>query len=131
MDLCQHEIFGPILPIMEYGSIDEAIGYINARPRPLALYYFDYNEKRAKYVEDHTHSGQFGINAVLAQVGQSDLPFGGIGNSGMGQYHAHEGFLTMSHARAVLKNPKFYSAKMILPPFGSRIHQTLAKLFLR
>lgn len=131
MQICQQEIFGPVLPVMEYDSIDKAIQYVNARPRPLALYYFDYDIKRAEYVEDNTHSGQFGINAVLAQVGQSDLPFGGIGNSGMGQYHAHEGFLTMSHARAVFKNPKFYSVKMILPPFGSRVHQSLERLFLR
>ncbi|AXI03629.1 coniferyl aldehyde dehydrogenase [Aquirhabdus parva] len=129
MDVCQNEIFGPILPIIEYDTIEEALNYINDRPHPLALYYFDYDAKRAQYIADHTHSGQFGINAVLTHPVHSDLPFGGVGNAGMGKYHAQEGFLTMSHTRAVLQNPKFYSLKMIMPPFGKRAHQILGKVF--
>ncbi|AXI04508.1 coniferyl aldehyde dehydrogenase [Aquirhabdus parva] len=131
MEVCQNELFGPLLLIFEYDSLEQAIDYINDRPRPLALYYFDYDTTRAQYVADHTHSGQFGVNAVLTHIVHGDLPFGGVGNSGMGKYHAHEGFLTMSHARAVLQNPKFYSLKLIFPPFGKTVHKIMEKAFFR
>ncbi len=117
MLVSQEELFGPLMLIVEYDDIDEAIDYINDRPRPLALYYFDYNEERAKYLMNRTHSGQFGINTMLTHIVHSDLPFGGVGNSGMGKYHGHEGFLTMSHARSVLQVGKLYSVKLLFPPF--------------
>lgn len=131
MDVCQNEIFGPILPVIEYDDIDETINYINAGERPLALYYFDYDADRAEYMARRTHSGHFGINQVLTHVAQDDLPFGGIGNSGMGKYHGQEGFYSMSHARSVMLKPRFYAFKMILPPFGKPIHKIILKTLLR
>jgi coniferyl-aldehyde dehydrogenase len=131
MLVSQEELFGPLLLVLEYDTLEEAINYINDRPRPLALYYFDYDLERAQYVADHTHSGQFGINAVLTHIVHADMPFGGIGNSGMGKYHAHEGFLTMSHSRAMLHHPKFYALKLIFPPFGKPMHKIMAKIFFR
>ena len=131
MLVAQEELFGPLMLIVEYDSIDEAIDYINDRPRPLALYYFDYNEERAQYLMDRTHSGQFGINTMLTHIVHSDLPFGGVGNSGMGKYHGHEGFLTMSHARSVLQVGKLYSVKLLFPPFNKPQHSLLKNFFVR
>ena len=131
MQIMQHEIFGPILPIMEYDQIDEVIAFINSRPRPLALYYFDFDQARADYVAQRTHSGHFGQNTVLTHVAQDDLPFGGVGASGMGKYHGPEGFFSLSHERSVMSNPKLYSLKFILPPFDKPIHRLISKTLLR
>ena len=131
MEICKQELFGPVLPIIEYDDIDEAISYINSHPRPLALYYFDYNADRAEYIARRTHSGHFGINQVLTHVAQDDLPFGGVGNSGMGKYHGPEGFFSLSHERSVMLKPRFYAFKMILPPFNTSIHKILQKTLIR
>lgn len=129
--IMQHEIFGPLLPIMEYDQIDDVIEFINSRPRPLALYYFDFDQARADYVAQRTHSGHFGQNTVLTHVAQDDLPFGGVGASGMGKYHGPEGFFSLSHERSVMSNPKLYSLKYILPPFNKPIHKLISKTLLR
>ena len=131
MDIMQNEIFGPVLPILEYDQIEEVIEFINSRPRPLAMYYFDYDQARADYISQHTHSGHFGINMVITHVAQDDLPFGGIGASGMGKYHGPEGFFGLSHERSVMSNPKLYSLKYILPPFNKPIHRFISKTLLR
>lgn len=131
MQIMQNEIFGPILPIMEYDCLDDVLTFINDRPRPLALYYFDYDTDRADYIAKNTHSGHFGNNQVLTHVAQDDLPFGGIGASGMGKYHGAEGFFSFSHERSMMSNPKFYSFKFILPPFNKPIHKIIAKTILR
>ncbi|MFC6167351.1 coniferyl aldehyde dehydrogenase [Acinetobacter terrestris] len=131
MRIMKEEIFGPILPIMEYDQIDDVIDFINSRPRPLALYYFDFDQARADYVAQHTHSGHFGQNTVLTHVAQDDLPFGGVGASGMGKYHGPEGFFSLSHERSVMSNPKLYSLKFILPPFNKPIHKLISKTLLR
>ncbi|WOE31228.1 MULTISPECIES: coniferyl aldehyde dehydrogenase [unclassified Acinetobacter] len=131
MLIMQNEIFGPILPIMEYDQIDDVIDFINSRPRPLALYYFDFDQARADYVAQRTHSGHFGLNTVLTHVAQDDLPFGGIGASGMGKYHGPEGFFSLSHERSMMSNPKLYSLKFILPPFNKPIHRLISKTLLR
>ncbi|MCP5575962.1 aldehyde dehydrogenase family protein, partial [Klebsiella pneumoniae] len=76
--------------------------FINSRPRPLALYYFDFDDARAQCVAQRTHSGHFGQNALLTHVAQDDLPFGGVGASGMGKYHGPEGFFSLSHERSMM-----------------------------
>lgn len=131
MDVMQNEIFGPVLPIIPYDTLEDALAYVNARPRPLAFYYFDYDRDRARRVEIETVSGGMCINDTLSHVGVDDLPFGGVGPAGMGRYHAKEGFLTLSNPRAVLEKPKFYPLKFFLPPFGNALHQVAKATFLR
>src|SRR5690606_29085212 len=94
MAVMQEEIFGPVLPIVPYDRLDDAIAYVNARPRPLALYYFDDDARRARTVLERTVSGGVAINETLLHFGIDDLPFGGVGASGMGAYHGKEGFET-------------------------------------
>lgn len=100
--LMQDEIFGPILPIITVNSIDEAIAYINRKPRPLALYSFANNEKMNKKLIDNTTSGGVCVNDTMWHMAWHGLPFGGIGNSGMGNYHGKFSFDTFSHHRSVL-----------------------------
>jgi len=117
MKVVQDEIFGPILPVVTYKTIDEAIEYIKIRPRPLALYYFDYNKSKQHYVLDRTHSGGACVNDVILHIAVEDAPFGGVGPSGMGAYHGPEGFKTFSHARTVLIRGRFNPMKYIYPPY--------------
>ena len=134
MQIMQNEIFGPVLPILEYEQIEDALQYINSHPRPLAFYYFDTDSKRADYVASCTHSGHFGFNQTLTHVAQDDLPFGGVGASGMGKYHGPEGFFSFSHERSMMSNPvspKLYSLKMILPPYNKPAHTLLLKTLFR
>ncbi|PAV25661.1 coniferyl-aldehyde dehydrogenase [Tamilnaduibacter salinus] len=131
MLVMQDELFGPILPVVTYGSIDEAIDYINDRPRPLALYYFGYDREAQDHVAKHTISGGMAVNDTLMQVTQDDLPFGGVGQSGMGAYHGREGFETFSHARGVFSRQKLNSGKLIYPPYGSAFQRMVYRLFIR
>ncbi|WP_166361291.1 coniferyl aldehyde dehydrogenase [Pseudomonas akapageensis] len=131
MRVMQDEIFGPLLPIVPYGTIEEAFAYINQRPRPLALYYFGYNKAEQQRVLDQTHSGGACMNDTLLHVAQDDLPFGGIGPSGMGHYHGHEGFLTFSKAKSVLIKQRFNAARLIYPPYGKSLQKLVFKLFIR
>ncbi len=131
MKVMQDEIFGPILPIVSYGSLDEAIHYINDRPRPLALYYFGYDKAMQSHVVQNTHSGGMCINDALMHVAQDDLPFGGIGDSGMGHYHGKEGFLTFSHHRSIFAKQRFNSGKFVYAPHGTAMHKMVYKLFIR
>lgn len=118
MAVMQEEIFGPILPIVPYDRLEDAIAWVNARPRPLALYYFDTNRGRIDRVLRHTHSGGVTINDTALHVGQEDLPFGGIGPSGMGAYHGKEGFQAFSHAKAVMHQRRVRTIGLFNPPFG-------------
>lgn len=131
MKVMQDEIFGPLLPIVPYRGIDEAFAYINQRPRSLALYYFGYNKTEQNRVLHETHSGGVCLNDTLLQVAQDDLPFGGIGPSGMGHYHGREGFLTFSKAKGVLVKQRLNAAKLIYPPYGKSIQTLIQKLFIR
>ncbi len=131
MQIMQNEIFGPILPIKTYTHIDEVITYINSKDRPLALYYFGYNKAEQQKVLHATHSGGVCLNETLMTAGMEDMPFGGIGPSGMGHYHGHEGFKTFSHAKSVFSRPKFSLMKLIYPPYGSSILKLIYKFFLR
>ncbi|MBK5537752.1 coniferyl aldehyde dehydrogenase [Pseudomonas sp. TH05] len=131
MTVMQDEIFGPILPIVPYQTLDQAFAYINQRPRPLALYYFGYNKAEQNRVLEHTHSGGVCLNDTLLHVAQDDLPFGGIGPSGMGHYHGHEGFLTFSKAKGVLIKQRLNAARLIYPPYGKSIQKLIQKMFVR
>ncbi|TKJ62875.1 coniferyl-aldehyde dehydrogenase [Pseudomonas sp. CFBP13506] len=131
MTVMQDEIFGPVLPIVPYRSIDQAFAYINQRPRPLALYYFGYNKGEQNRVLHETHSGGVCLNDTLLHVAQDDMPFGGIGPSGMGHYHGHEGFLTFSKAKGVLVKQRLNAAKLIYPPYGKSIQKLIQTLFVR
>jgi coniferyl-aldehyde dehydrogenase len=126
--LMRDEIFGPILPVIGTASTDAAIAFINDRPRPLALYAYTNNQYTERRILDRTISGGVTINGTMLHVGQEDMPFGGIGPSGMGAYHGHEGFLLFSHARAVHK-PGFISGfEMLKPPHGTRMRLALRLL---
>ncbi len=131
MRVMQDEIFGPILPIVSYTTLDDALAYIAQRPRPLALYYFSYARDEQQYVLHNSHAGGVCINDTLLHVAQHDLPFGGIGPSGMGHYHAHEGFLTFSHSKAVFSKQRLNAAKLIYPPYGGWLQKLILKFFVR
>jgi coniferyl-aldehyde dehydrogenase len=131
MLVMQDEIFGPLLPIVPYERIEQALDYINQRPRPLALYYFGYNKAEQNRVLEQTHSGGVCLNDTLLHVAQDDLPFGGIGPSGMGHYHGHEGFLTFSKAKGVFIKQRFNAARLIYPPYGKAIQKLIQRLFVR
>ena len=131
MLLMQEEIFGPLLPIIGYNSLDEAIQYINHRARPLALYIMSFDEPSQQKILQQTHSGGVCINETVFHVAADDAPFGGIGPSGMGHYHGKEGFLTFSHAKTVLSRGRFNTGKFVHPPYGTFIQRMLMKLFLR
>ncbi|QSL88156.1 coniferyl aldehyde dehydrogenase [Pseudomonas atacamensis] len=131
MTVMQDEIFGPLLPIVPYRDLEQAFAYINKRPRPLALYYFGYDKREQHRVLHETHSGGVCLNDTLLHVAQDDMPFGGIGPSGMGHYHGHEGFLTFSKAKGVLIKQRFNAARLIYPPYGRSIQKLIQKLFIR
>ncbi|MDA7088818.1 coniferyl aldehyde dehydrogenase [Pseudomonas sp. SA3-5] len=131
MKIMQDEIFGPLLPIVPYEGIEQAFAYVNQRPRPLALYYFGYDKAEQTRVLHETHSGGVCLNDTLLHVAQDDLPFGGVGPSGMGHYHGHEGFLTFSKAKGVLTKQRLNAAKLIYPPYGKTLHKLVYKLFVR
>lgn len=129
MKAMQDEIFGPVLPVKTYRRIDEAIDYINAHDHPLGLYYFGEDKAEQEQVLTRTASGGVTVNDVIFQASMDDLPFGGIGPSGMGSYHGHEGFKTFSHARAVFKQSKIDVTRLagIRPPYGKAILRTIAQ----
>jgi coniferyl-aldehyde dehydrogenase len=129
MKVMQEEIFGPILPVMTYETIDSAIDYVNAHDRPLGLYYFGQDKAEADKVLSRTISGGVTINDVLFHNAIEDLPFGGVGSSGMGNYHGADGFKTFSHMRAVYRQPGLDIAKLsgFKPPYGKATHSTLAR----
>ena len=132
MAVMQEEIFGPVLPVMTYRHIDDAIGYVNAHDHPLGLYYFGNDAKEQEDVVGRTRSGGVGINDVVLHASMDDLPFGGIGASGMGNYHGPEGFRTFSHARAVFRQTPLDFARLagLKPPYGPALLRLL-KLQIR
>ena len=118
MRVMQEEIFGPILPILPFRELDEALQYVNDREHPLALYYFDYDARRVDRVLRSTVSGGVTINDVIYHVAQNNLPFGGVGASGMGCYHGKAGFETFSKKKGVLMQSRFSTLKFLRPPYG-------------
>jgi len=128
-ELMEREIFGPVLPVIGYDSLDEVIDRINAGPRPLALYPFSHDQERINRLIDHVMSGGVSVNDALFHVGQHDLPFGGIGESGMGHYHGREGFQTFSKLRPVFHQARTSSVSLLYPPYSALTDTMLA--FLR
>lgn len=116
--IMNEEVFGPILIIKTYDSFDDAIEVINSRAHPLALYYFGKNKREIERLLSETHSGGVTINDVIMHYTMDDLPFGGIGSSGMGAYHGIHGFKQFSHARAVYHQSRFDLGKALRPPYG-------------
>ena len=127
-DLLTREIFGPVLPVRTYKQVDDAVAYINARPRPLAFYPFSYDSALIAHLLDHVMSGGVSVNDALFHVAQHDLPFGGIGNSGMGHYHGKEGFDTFSKLRPVFYQTRFSTLPFLHPPYGKFAERMLAFL---
>ena len=120
MRAMQEEIFGPVLPVVTYRTLDEAIAYVNARPRPLALYYFDNDARRQDLVLARTLSGGVTFNDCVFHLGQHNLPFGGVGPSGMGQYHGFDGFVTFSKKRGVMVQRRWAATPMFRAPWRRR-----------
>lgn len=130
MLVMQEEIFGPILPVISYDTLGEAIQYINDRPLPLALYYFGRNSYDIERVNRQTLSGGLSINETLVHAVQENLPFGGVGPSGMGQYHGRDGFETFSKKKGIFIQSRFSALKLLHPPFG-RLTNFFLKFMLR
>ena len=126
----QEEIFGPVLPVLTYKTLSDALRYVNDHPRPLALYYFDSDRRRVQEVVEGTVSGGASINETLLQYGIDDMPFGGVGSSGMGAYHGREGFETFSHKKGVLYQARWNATGLLTPPYG-RLVDRLLKLLTR
>lgn len=129
MRVMREEIFGPILPIVPYARTDDAIAHVNAIERPLAVYYFGEDADEERRVLDRTVSGGVTVNDVVFHALAEDLPFGGIGPSGMGAYHGFDGFKTFSHAKAVYKQPRLDIAGLagLKPPYNERTRKTLKR----
>lgn len=117
-ELLQREIFGPILPLRAYTALDQVVARINAGPRPLAIYPFSNDPQRVQSLLDRVMSGGVSVNDALFHVAQHDLPFGGVGASGMGHYHGQEGFITFSKLRPVFYQARFSGMKFLAPPYG-------------
>ena len=124
-----NEIFGPLLPVIPWQKSDDAIRFIKERDRPLGLYYFGTNQEEQDLLLDKTIAGGVTINDVIYHVMQEELPLGGSGESGIGRYHGHEGFLEFSHARSVYQQPKIDIAKLLgaKPPYGKKLERYIER----
>lgn len=127
-DLMQNEIFAPILPLMHYETLDDAIHFVNARPRPLSLYVFGNDDRDIEQVRLRTVSGGVCVNEVIIHVAQHDLPFGGVGHSGIGAYHGKAGFERLSHLKPVFVQAKINGMNLLLPPYGKLFKKGMALL---
>ncbi|HLT37525.1 MAG TPA: coniferyl aldehyde dehydrogenase [Enhygromyxa sp.] len=130
MAVMQDEIFGPLLPIKTYRELDEVIGYINSRPRPLAAYIYSHDRSNLERFGARVVSGGMAINSTVLQVAQDDLPFGGVGESGIGRYHAREGFETFSHQRAVYRQLRPNLVHLVAPPYEGGLKKKLLELLI-
>ena len=129
MKVMKEEIFGPLMPIKTYKNFEDTVSFINQNPKALALYYFGDDKEEMNNVLDNTSSGQAVMNDVLFQFSMHDLPFGGVGPSGMGAYHGHDGFKNFSHKRSVLKGQNILDAgKMISAPFTEATEKNIKRL---
>jgi coniferyl-aldehyde dehydrogenase len=128
MAVMQEEIFGPVLPIVTYDSLDDAITYVNDHPRPLALYFFSHDKTATDRVLNETISGGVCINETMLHCAQDDLPFGGVGASGMGAYHAREGFDSFTMKKPVFRQARLNTTGLLRPPYGKLIDRMLKLL---
>ncbi|RYX93839.1 MAG: coniferyl aldehyde dehydrogenase [Comamonadaceae bacterium] len=126
--LLSEEIFGPILPVLPYGTMDEAIAHINAHPRPLALYWFGTDNTARDKLLAGTVSGGVTVNDTLMHIAHENLPFGGVGESGWGSYHGEAGFLRLSMQKPVLVSSKWARGDLFYPPYGKRFDQVMGLL---
>ena len=126
--IMKEEIFGPLMPIVTYKHLDEAIDFINKREKPLALYLFSYNKKTQKRVLEETSSGALVFNDCVIHHTNPNLPFGGINNSGLGSYHGKYGFDAFSHEKAILKSSAWSPFKLMLPPYTKRKHSLVSMI---
>jgi len=127
MAVMQEEIFGPLLPVMTYSSLDTVIDRVNAGDRPLALYYFGTDDGELDAIQFRTTSGGICVNDVIMHCAQENLPFGGIGPSGMGAYHGRDGFLEFSHRKAVYHQIKrdLGPLRMLRPPYTNAVRKLI------
>lgn len=117
----QEEIFGPILPIIEFDSLHEVVKQVNSRPKPLALYYFTRSRKNEKYILEHISSGGACVNDTMVHLVTSYMAFGGVGESGMGSYHGENSFRTFSHSKGVMKKSLMFDVPLRYPPFKNQL----------
>jgi coniferyl-aldehyde dehydrogenase len=122
----REEIFGPVLPVLAYDQLEEACRSINERPRPLAFYLFSHDPETVEYGLERVIAGGVAVNDTLLHCAQEELPFGGVGESGMGAYHGEAGFRTFSHAKAVFHQARFNGAGMTKPPYGRNMERLLS-----
>ncbi|MCL2932531.1 MAG: aldehyde dehydrogenase [Trichodesmium sp. MAG_R03] len=120
-EIMEEEIFGPILPVLEYENLDEAIALVNSFPKPLSLYFFSRNQQKQKQVLGETSSGNVCINDTVMQFGVSSLPFGGVGNSGIGSYHGKTSFDTFSHYKSVLNKGLWFDLNIRYAPYKNKV----------
>lgn len=125
MKIMQEEIFGPLLPIVPSQSLESALDYVQQRPRPLALYWFGEDKSRREQILRQSISGGMSINETAWHVVQEDIPFGGVGPSGMGAYHGEAGFCAFSHMKGVFFQSRFSQGKQLFPPYTDRTHKML------
>lgn len=130
MRLMQEEIFGPVLPVVAYDTLDGAIAHIAGGPRPLALYCFGHDQAERREVLSRTHAGGVSINDWGWHVFNHDAPFGGVGNSGMGTYHGIEGFRELSHAKTVFKRHRWFPIGLFYPPYGNLVQRLALHYYL-
>ena len=130
MRVMREEIFGPLLPVVPYRTLDDALAFVNARPRPLALYVFENDKRDVERVVAGTTSGGVTVNDTFLHIAQDDLPFGGVGASGMGEYHGRAGFEAFSKRKAVFYQSRVNGLKLFRPPYGARF-EALARWLMR
>ncbi len=131
MDVMQQEIFGPLLPLVPYDTLDDAIAYISAHAHPLALYLFDEDRATIEKVLTNTQAGGVSVNDTILHIAQHDLPFGGVGASGMGAYHGEGGFRTFSRMKPVFHQARMNMVGLLNPPYGKTFRRMLGILLGR
>ena len=131
MKIMQEEIFGPVLPVKEYDDFNETVSYVNSKERPLGLYLFSKNKDKEKKVLENTTSGGVTLNDVIWHIGQEELPFGGVGPSGTGSYHGHDGFKEFSHAKAVYKQFSADLMAQMMPPYKGKMFESMKNQILK